>query len=248
MIKVNILCYITQIDIGVKEINLIKTNCHHCGKEIFRKRWVLKKYPRSACSRKCQDLMTVKKINTQCSYCGVPIIRTAAAKKKSKTGMLFCSLSHASKVTQKNRTDKIKKSIAFHCKCGNKMDRKSARCRSCHFKHKYGNLHGDRTMQEEWDRVGRIQMHTNVREHARAIFRKSGKPKVCQECGYSKFVQICHIKPVGSFDKNTLIEVVNDISNLIALCPNHHWELEHGLIDPGGAAPPRTRLSSATTL
>jgi predicted restriction endonuclease len=23
---------------------------------------------------------------------------------------------------------------------------------------------------------------------------------------------------------------VNELSNLVALCPNHHWELDHGLL------------------
>ena len=27
------------------------------------------------------------------------------------------------------------------------------------------------------------------------------------------------------------IKVVNDLSNLVNLCPNHHWELDHGMLN-----------------
>ena len=33
------------------------------------------------------------------------------------------------------------------------------------------------------------------------------------------------------FDDNNTIAEINDISNLIGLCPNHHWEYDNGLLD-----------------
>ena len=52
----------------------------------------------------------------------------------------------------------------------------------------------------------------------------------CQVCGYSLHVELAHIKPISSFSKRTLLSVVNDPSNILVLCRNHHWEQEHGFL------------------
>ena len=50
-------------------------------------------------------------------------------------------------------------------------------------------------------------------------------------CGYDKHVEVCHIKPISSFSLDTLISMINVESNLRLLCPNHHWEYDHGLLE-----------------
>jgi len=35
----------------------------------------------------------------------------------------------------------------------------------------------------------------------------------------------------GVETNNPTIDEVNDINNLVGLCPNHHWEVHNGLID-----------------
>ena len=35
---------------------------------------------------------------------------------------------------------------------------------------------------------------------------------------------------VSDFDDSALISEINSKDNLIALCPNHHWEYDHGLL------------------
>lgn len=47
---------------------------------------------------------------------------------------------------------------------------------------------------------------------------------VCAKCGYDKHVEVCHVKPISSFDKSTPLGVVNSKENLLLLCPNCHWE------------------------
>ncbi len=47
---------------------------------------------------------------------------------------------------------------------------------------------------------------------------------VCAKCGYDKHVEVCHIKPISSFDKSTPLGIVNGKENLMLLCPNCHWE------------------------
>jgi hypothetical protein len=69
---------------------------------------------------------------------------------------------------------------------------------------------------------------TVIRRHACAVYANSGKPIACHECGYSKHVEICHITAVSKFPGSSLIGEINAPNNLVALCPNHHWEFDHG--------------------
>ena len=64
--------------------------------------------------------------------------------------------------------------------------------------------------------------------------QKTKQIKECQFCGYSKRVEVCHIKPISSFDKDTPIDTINDMSNLLILCPNCHWELDNKYRDIDG--------------
>jgi 5-methylcytosine-specific restriction endonuclease McrA len=83
-----------------------------------------------------------------------------------------------------------------------------------------GDVFKDRTV---------YQAHARVRSVARSFYSQSGRDKVCNKCSYSKFVEICHIKPLSKFSKDTPISVINSTDNLVALCPNCHWEHDHGL-------------------
>lgn len=74
----------------------------------------------------------------------------------------------------------------------------------------------------------KYQVHSRIRDLARNVYAKSTKPKYCANCGYSKHYEICHIKPIESYSDDTKIAEINDIHNLIALCPNCHWELDYG--------------------
>lgn len=69
---------------------------------------------------------------------------------------------------------------------------------------------------------------SNIRRHAYYTYKNNGKEFKCSVCGYDLHVEICHIRPVSDFPKNIKIKVVNYINNLVALCPNHHWELDNG--------------------
>lgn len=68
---------------------------------------------------------------------------------------------------------------------------------------------------------------TTIRRHAVKIYESSDKPKACNKCGYNKHYEICHIKAVSDFVDETLVEEINSINNLIALCPNCHWEFDN---------------------
>jgi len=54
---------------------------------------------------------------------------------------------------------------------------------------------------------------------------------VCAICGYGKGIQLCHRRSISSFPLSATVVEVNAESNNIPLCPNHHWEFDHGLLD-----------------
>ena len=66
-----------------------------------------------------------------------------------------------------------------------------------------------------------------IRREAENIFKESGLGYKCFICGYDKHIEIAHIKSVSDFSDDTKISEINDIHNLIALCPNHHWEFDN---------------------
>ena len=69
-----------------------------------------------------------------------------------------------------------------------------------------------------------------IRKRAEKVFSDSEKPLKCAICGYDIHVEIAHIRPVSDFPGDTLISDINSADNLIALCPNHHWEYDHGIL------------------
>jgi len=70
-----------------------------------------------------------------------------------------------------------------------------------------------------------------IRKHAQYVYEKNDGDKTCNICGYSKHIQVCHIKSVSSFSDDDLVTDINSKDNLIGLCPNHHWEYDNGLIN-----------------
>ena len=70
-----------------------------------------------------------------------------------------------------------------------------------------------------------------VNKYAREMYIRTGRPFSCFVCGYQTHVEICHIDPISKFPGITLLTVVNASRNLVALCRNHHWELDHKILD-----------------
>ena len=55
--------------------------------------------------------------------------------------------------------------------------------------------------------------------------------KTCVYCGYKKFAEVHHIKPISKFLPTVLVSEINNCRNLALLCPNCHWEFAHGMIE-----------------
>ena len=71
---------------------------------------------------------------------------------------------------------------------------------------------------------------SGIRKHAERVYLRSDEPKQCVICGYDKHYEICHKINVSDFDGNTLINEINSLNNLIALCRNCHWEFDNGIL------------------
>ncbi len=89
----------------------------------------------------------------------------------------------------------------------------------------------DWTKGELWEKRKNYQgFRGRIQKGARARFEKSNKPKECFICGYKNHYEVSHNRAVSDFPMSALISEINDISNLTALCPNHHWEYEKGIV------------------
>jgi hypothetical protein len=70
-----------------------------------------------------------------------------------------------------------------------------------------------------------------IQSNALRIYQKSNVDKKCIICGYSKHVEAAHIRKVASFLDSAKISEINALSNLMGLCPTHHWEFDNNALD-----------------
>lgn len=95
-------------------------------------------------------------------------------------------------------------------------------CRKCHGK-KRSDVAEKLTIAEI--KATKRSYWTNyIRSLVKTTFTK------CQICGYDKHVEVAHKRAVSSFTDNSTAKEINDPSNLVGLCPNHHWEFDNGLL------------------
>lgn len=52
----------------------------------------------------------------------------------------------------------------------------------------------------------------------------------CQKCGYTLHIELAHIRPISDFPDSATLAEINQESNILALCPNHHWEFDNSFI------------------
>lgn len=146
----------------------------------------------------------------------------------------FCSRSCAG--TFNNKGKRKNPPVERTCvKCGSKFfsskQHKSKKlCINCksnlNYKEKtikeYMNLESIKNKHPSWKA-------THIRQFNRT-WNKDMLTKGCIICGYTTHVELCHIKPISSFSEDTTIYEINSPNNVVPMCPNHHWEFDHGLI------------------
>jgi hypothetical protein len=153
----------------------------------------------------------------RCGWCEAPILHRPGTRLHDTKHRKFCGQSCATQ--SNNRARGVQLPICREC--GQLFPRtRSGRvfCPPCF--RVFQNRLADRPKAQVTTR----QIHN----HAAYIMRK--QVKSCLECGYSLFVHVCHVRPVASFPPDALVSEINDPSNLVLLCPNHHTEFDAGLL------------------
>ena len=139
----------------------------------------------------------------------------------------FCSRSCAA--TFNNKRFPKRKPESKCLDCDTPISRQRARCRPCYNVWLESRQVVDMTLGEAiYNNAHRSSAFALVRTRARTYAKKLGLDS-CEFCGYNKHVEIAHIKPVSSFSEEVLLSEINHRDNIKALCPNCHWEFDHGL-------------------
>jgi len=150
-----------------------------------------------------------------CLFCG-----------KETKNPKFCSSNCAASVNNKIYPKREKES--FCASCGKYMNRQGNPYHICHkcWIIKKSEEFGERIISSFISTYARHRYQV-IRSHAKTIARINNLQKKCKICDYFKHAELCHLIPISKFPKNTKISVVNDITNLVYLCPTHHWEQEN---------------------
>lgn len=172
----------------------------------------------------------------KCLNCAKEFNKSTSEIKRSPNH--FCSKSCAASLNGKKFPKRMK--IIKLCKhCGVEIPRKRTVCDKCN----PSIVDWNNITLEEARSSRKYQLNSRIRDKSREIYIQSGAPQLCFICGYNKTFHVCHIKPISTFSLDTKISEINALSNIIALCPNHHWELDHGiLVLPEGFQPPLSCL------
>lgn len=152
------------------------------------------------------------------------VYRLCASCGKETTNPKFCSRSCAA-ITNNTKFPKWEKKPKkkYYCKkCGILIASRNVTCSSC----SRNIVNWDNVTYGEIIGKRKYQKNSRIRDLAKRKTRKLGMTKCCK-CGYDKHVETHHIKNISSFLLSAKIGEINDLSNLLVLCPNCHWELEH---------------------
>lgn len=153
-----------------------------------------------------------------CNNCGKITKKAIREIKKNKTGRMYCSRSCSAKINNRLHP---KRKMEGLCKCGKPTNKFRTYCNECYINFSIG----DKTYGELMEGT-KYQKNSRIRQHARKKYLKYGQSKSCLICGYSKHIDVCHIKDISSFPAEAFVKEINDLSNLIGLCKNHHWEFD----------------------
>ena len=163
----------------------------------------------------------------ECLSCKKVFLKTAAEIKKTPNHFCSrsCSASHNNKITKlkhgKNCSTKV---------CKNCTTIHSRASEFCSQKCKTEDFMKNKTIKESLTAGERQQKFSGIRGVARNYAKYLPNKTKCQCCGYNKHVEIAHIKAISEFDENDLLFNVNNENNLLALCPNCHWEFDNNLL------------------
>lgn len=190
---------------------MITKICEACTEQ-FETKYSFKKY----CSHECTHSKLKNRKPIPCETC-----------KKITKNPKFCSKSCF--VTHNNSV-RIRIKSNYTCiDCDTRVIKKGTkRCKDCHLD--FIDV-GNRTFGEYKYKKIDANRYAKISDVARRIYKSSNLPKHCVACHFPYHYEVCHIKDISSFSDDTLIKEINDINNLVALCPNCHWMFDNKVLD-----------------
>lgn len=233
----------------LKSSDHLAINCVGCGLDVTRKKSKIQaaiKHGRSLfCSAACAaKSRAVPRLVLSCDNCGEDVLRREADAK----GKVFCNSSCSATY---NNTLHPKRTKGVHyvnhkkvaaksgksgtCYCGKNILSTSKQCSDCRIagmKEKADEDYLSKTFGQFKEMCNNVshEYYVRIRTGARRLAARRGLVKVCRSCGYDTYVELCHIKNISSFPDEATMEEINDPKNLVYLCPNHHKELDLGLL------------------
>ena len=167
-------------------------------------------------------------VEKTCSNCGKTLVVIASAISDHN----FCNQSCAAVF---NNVAHPKREKTNTCSCGTKIFSDHKYCPECIADGKHlngGRRFSSRTIKQVAKRSKKAaSKYAQIRQDARAVMKKAKIDDKCAACGYQLSTQVCHIRPISDFEEDTLVSEVNRVENLVYLCRNHHWELDHGYLE-----------------
>lgn len=214
---------------------MIVVNCSYCKKEI-------KRFPKEIKDNKTQTFFCnpncYKSYNTEvkdycqkiisCANCGKEVVKSANQIRKAKHGKNYCSSSCAAISNNKITTEFKKKKTKVCKRCSNLVFSNYSYCKECW--KILGSIDNITLYDVAGERAMDATRYSPIRARCRRVYEKSDRPKCCLKCGYDKHYEVCHIKAISEFSLESLISEINSKENTVALCPNCHWEFDHGFI------------------
>lgn len=188
-------------------MRIVKLECANCGTHFERKYHSdLAKPGKRYCSPDCaaEGQRTISRELRICEFCGKPYTPKERAQR-------FCTMSCSARFNNPKRPKRAK------------TPRRGTPPRR---RVDYTTLTIGQLRQELKTR----NYHTRIRTHARLVYEQSGLPMECCVCGYTRGLDVCHLRPVSDFPDDTPISVVNALDNLIILDKLCHWEFDNGFL------------------
>ena len=232
---------------------VINYHCDNCGIDFYRALFQAndkrKKSSRVFCSKSCAATYNNAhnkhrkfgpKKSAVCNYCA-----TIVGSKKGICDKCRTERQQESEIRYAKKAEVDIRREAKVCKvCGNKTYGRGDLC----LKHS-PVMTDEYTLKDiKYESAHKSNRYTNIRTRSRTIAENHGMLKKCELCGYSKIVACCHIKSISSFDENTKVKIINDPSNLIGLCLNCHWELDHDILSEDNKIKIETIITARTKL
>lgn len=175
----------------------------------------------------------------RCHTCRKEFVRDFGPSHRSQTKHVFCSCSCAGKA-HKDFLPRRPAKERNCCRCSRSFKAENGHksltsCPAC-----YANRPqtvASRTIAEIEATGSGKDRYNRIRQHCREQHADLAK-KPCANCGYKKHSELCHVRSISKWSKDTKIATVNARENVVQLCRNCHWEQEHGLLDVTKLVPP----------